>query len=213
MDAMSCWHKNRESQAKPAPRKNARVAAVAAVKAQVMVSRAAPRIAVLVASNLKVSVCATIGIGANLGAAAVQVKQAIAALASLPQTTIRACSSLYASAPVDATGDDYVNAVLRIDTGLSPAMLLSALQALELAAGRERPYQNAPRTLDLDLLLYGDDQINSATLTVPHPRMLQRAFVLLPLLEIDPLAHIPGHGLAQDYLADVATQVIRKMDD
>ena len=105
-----------------------------------------------------------------------------------------------------------MNAVVRIDTALSAQHLLHALQTLELAAGRERPYQNAPRTLDLDLLLYGDDQINSATLTVPHPRMLQRAFVLLPLLEIDPLTHIPGHGLAQDYLADVAAQVIRKID-
>ena len=154
---------------------------------------------------------ATIGIGANLGAAAVQVRQAIAALAGLPQTRIAACSSLYASAPVDATGDDYVNAVVRIDTGLSALQLLQALQEVELAAGRERPYHNAPRTLDLDLLLYGDEQINSATLTVPHPRMLQRAFVLLPLLEIDPHAQIPAHGLAQDYLADVAAQVIHKI--
>ncbi len=157
------------------------------------------------------TVFATIGIGANLGTAALQVTQAIAALAGLPQTTMSACSSLYASAPVDATGDDYVNAVVRIDTALSAQHLLHALQTLELAAGRERPYLNAPRTLDLDLLLYGDEQIDSATLTVPHPRMLQRAFVLLPLLEIDPLAHIPGHGLALDFLADVATQIIHKI--
>ncbi len=157
------------------------------------------------------TVSATIGIGANLGAAAVQVKQAMVALAGLPQTTMNACSSLYASAPVDAIGDDYVNAVVRLDTRLSATMLLAALQALELAAGRERPYQNAPRTLDLDLLLYGDEQIDSAMLTVPHPRMLQRAFVLLPLLEIDPLAQVPGQGPAQAYLADVATQVIRKL--
>ncbi len=181
-----------------------------------MASRAAPQIAARVASNSKVSnsttISATIGIGANLGAAAVQVRQAIAALAGLPQTTMCACSSLYASAPVDATGDDYVNAVMRIDTGLSAQQLLHALQTLELAAGRERPYLNAPRTLDLDLLLYGDEQIDSATLTVPHPRMLQRAFVLLPLLEIDPLAQIPGHGMAQDYLANVTAQVIRKID-
>lgn len=161
--------------------------------------------------SASLTVSATIGIGANLGAASVQVKQAIAALAGLPQTTMSACSSLYASAPVDAIGDDYVNAVVRINTGLLPAMLLTALQELELAAGRQRPYQNAPRTLDLDLLLYGEEKIDSPTLTVPHPRMLQRAFVLLPLLEIDPLAQIPGHGPAQDYLADVAAQVIRML--
>ena len=157
------------------------------------------------------TVCAYIGIGANLGAAALQVRQAIAALGNLPHTRLSGCSSLYASAPLDAGGDDYVNAVARIDTGLAAQDLLLALQALEMAAGRARPYFNAPRTLDLDLLLYGEEKIDSAMLTVPHPRMLQRAFVLVPLLEIDPLAEVPEHGPAQDCLPALAAQVIRKI--
>ncbi|MEI7515411.1 MAG: 2-amino-4-hydroxy-6-hydroxymethyldihydropteridine diphosphokinase [Betaproteobacteria bacterium] len=132
------------------------------------------------------SVVATIGLGANLGDAAATVQVAIASIGALAQTQLLRASSLYRSAPVDSSGPDYVNAVVQVRTALSAPALLATLQTIELAAGRERPYRNAPRTLDLDLLLYGDAHISSPALTVPHPRMQQRAFVLLPLAEIAP---------------------------
>lgn len=154
------------------------------------------------------TVAAYVGIGANLGDAAVSVKQAMTALSTLPQTELTAVSSLYASAPVDAGGDDYVNAVVRISTHLGADTLLQALQKIEQDFGRERSVRNAPRTLDLDLLLYGQAEIASATLEVPHPRMTARAFVLLPLLELDPVISIPGKGAAASYLAGVADQII-----
>ena len=103
---------------------------------------------------------------------------------ALPQTQLLHQSSLYRTAPVDSTGPDYINAVVEISTRLAPHALLAQLQALEHSAGRVRPYRNAPRTLDLDILLYGDQVLNTATLQVPHPRMMQRAFVLVPLAEI-----------------------------
>lgn len=154
---------------------------------------------------------AKIGIGANLGDARHTVSLAIARLAQLPQTSLTAQSSLYQTAPVDAEGDDYVNAVVEIHTALTAASLLLSLQELELAFGRERPYRHAPRTLDLDLLLYGDQQIETDTLTVPHPRMTERAFVLLPLLQIDPLVDIPGKGPAHQFADAVAAQAIQQI--
>ncbi|MES2047177.1 MAG: 2-amino-4-hydroxy-6-hydroxymethyldihydropteridine diphosphokinase [Pseudomonadota bacterium] len=156
-------------------------------------------------------VSAKIGIGANLGDARDTVLQAIQRLAQLPETALTKQSSLYRSAPFEAAGDDYVNAVVEIHTELGALPLLHYLQELELAFGRERPYRNAPRTLDLDLLLYGDEQINNDNLTVPHPRITERAFVLLPLLQIDPLVEIPGLGKAQEFSAAVAAQVIQKI--
>ncbi len=155
---------------------------------------------------------AKIGIGANLGDARHTVTLAIARLAQLPQTRLTAQSSLFRTAPLDATGDDYVNAVIAIDTGLDAFALLQSLQELELAFGRERPYRNAPRTLDLDLLLYGNEQIDSERLSVPHPRMTERAFVLLPLLQIDPFIDIPGKGAAHQFAGLVADQIIQKME-
>lgn len=131
-------------------------------------------------------VVVTIGLGANLGDASATLQATIAAIAELAQTQLLRASSLYRSAPVDSSGPDYVNAVVQVRTTLSAPALLAELQTIELAAGRERPYRNAPRTLDLDVLLYGHAQISSRTLTVPHPRMQQRAFVLLPLSEIAP---------------------------
>ena len=131
-------------------------------------------------------VTAYIALGANLGDARLAVLTAMGAIAKLPQTQLVRHSSLYRSAPVDAGGPDFINAVAEVRTALSAVDLLRQLQALELAAGRERPYRNAPRTLDLDLLLYGEGRIDSPALTVPHPRMGERAFVLLPLAEIDP---------------------------
>ena len=129
---------------------------------------------------------AWIGLGANLGDARAALAGAVQAMGRLAGTQVLRVSSLYRSAPVDATGPDYLNAVAELRTTLAPQALLQALQVLELAAGRERPYRNAPRTLDLDLLLYGTLRLDSAELTVPHPRMGERAFVLLPLAELAP---------------------------
>lgn len=152
---------------------------------------------------------AYIGIGANLGEARASVTQAIAHLAQLPQTTLRRHSQLYRSAPLDAAGDDYVNAVAELGTRLGPHALLNALHLIEQEYGRQRPYRNAPRTLDLDLLLYGESIIADAQLSVPHPRLTERAFVLLPLLEIAPAIIIPGRGAAQAWRAAVAAQRIQ----
>lgn len=151
---------------------------------------------------------AWVGIGANLGDARANVLDALARLARLAGSTLLHTSSLYRTAPIDSGGDDYINAVACLDTTLAPHALLAALQDIEQAHGRERPYHNAPRTLDLDLLLYGDDTIASPSLTVPHPRMHERAFVLQPLLEIAPDIVIPGHGPARHFAALVAGQTI-----
>ena len=129
---------------------------------------------------------AYVAIGANLGDAQATVRQAMDDLATLPHTRLAARSSLYRSAPFEAQGPDFVNAVVELRTGLAPLSLLAELQRLEAEAGRERPYRNAPRTLDLDLLLHGDTAMQSAVLTLPHPRIGERAFVLLPLAEIAP---------------------------
>ena len=150
-------------------------------------------------------VTAYIGLGANLGDAPQTVRAAIEAIAGLSGTTVTQCSSLYRSAPVDARGPDYVNAVIEIRTAFTAPELLAQLQRIERGAGRTRPYPNAPRTLDLDLLLFGSASISSAQLTVPHLRMQQRAFVLLPLAEIAPQAVLP------EALAAVASQVIGRM--
>lgn len=151
---------------------------------------------------------AYIGIGGNLGDARATVLDALQRLMQLPQTQLVAQSSLYRTAPIDAGGDDYVNAVAQLHTTLTPHDLLAALQDVEQAHGRQRPYRNAPRTLDLDILLYGDHLINDDTLCVPHPRMTARAFVLVPLLEIAPDILIPGAGAAQTLRAAVADQAI-----
>ena len=140
------------------------------------------------------TVTAYVALGANLGDAATALRQAVKALDRLPLTRVRKASSLYQTAPLDtdsgteahAPGADYVNAVVALETGLNAPALLDQLQQLELRAGRDRPFRNSPRTLDLDLLLYGSARIESARLTVPHPRMLLRAFVLVPLAEIAP---------------------------
>ncbi len=155
---------------------------------------------------------ASIGIGANLGDARANVEQAIAAIAGLPGCLLVRRSSLYRSAPIDAGGDDYVNAVVQASTHLAPQDLLQQLMQLELGFGRERAYRNAPRTLDLDLLLVGDIVLHSELLTLPHPRMHLRAFVLAPLLEIDPAVVIPGIGPASAMLDGTAGQQIEKLD-
>ena len=151
-----------------------------------------------------------IGLGANLGDLALTLRQALNALNVLPDTQAVAVSSAYRSAPVDAGGPDYLNAVAAFDTALPPAELLHALQVIERAHGRERPFAHAPRTLDLDLLLYGDLSLAGIDLTVPHPRLQQRAFVLLPLLEIAPALVVPGLGPLAAYLPQVADQRITR---
>jgi 2-amino-4-hydroxy-6-hydroxymethyldihydropteridine diphosphokinase len=154
---------------------------------------------------------AYVGIGANLGDARANVADALVRLGALPGTTLVRASSCYRTAPVDSSGDDYINAVACIDTALDAHALLDALLAIELAHGRERPYRNAPRTLDLDLLLYGADVIDTPALSVPHPRMHERAFVLAPLAEIAPALTIPGHGRVAALLPTVADQAIEKL--
>lgn len=135
---------------------------------------------------LRDPVRAYIGLGANLGDPAAALRGALDGLAHLPATRLIRASNLYGSKPVDSSGPDYVNAVAEISTCLSAPALLAALQKQELGAGRERPYRNAPRTLDLDILLFGSARINSPELLVPHPRMIERAFVLMPLAELAP---------------------------
>ena len=132
------------------------------------------------------SVVATVGLGANLGNPLAALAGAIASIAALDGVKLVAQSAFYRSAPIDSSGPDYVNAVVQLQTNLIAPELLAQLQTIEQGAGRERPYRNAPRTLDLDILLFGDASIQSESLTVPHPRMWQRAFVLLPLAEIAP---------------------------
>ena len=158
------------------------------------------------------TVTAYIGLGANLGDARATVEAALKEIDALPGTRVGARSSLFRSAPVDAGGDDYVNAVARIETTLDATQLLARLREIEQAHGRIRIGTgigyNAPRTLDLDLLLYGREKIATAELTVPHPRMTQRAFVLIPLLQIAPQIDIPGKGPAHGFVPDVAGQAI-----
>lgn len=154
---------------------------------------------------------AFVGLGANLGDARATLQSALMALAALPNTTLRERSSIYLSAPIDASGPDYLNAVVWLETRLGPHELLADLQRIELAHGRERPYPNAPRTLDLDLLLYGAQRIQSATLTVPHPRLHERAFVVRPLAEIAPDWPVPGMGRVHELLARVADQQADKL--
>jgi 2-amino-4-hydroxy-6-hydroxymethyldihydropteridine diphosphokinase len=156
---------------------------------------------------------AYIGIGSNLGNALQNVGEAIDILRDLPDTRLDRLSSLYRTAPIDATGDDYVNAVARLITGLSPDNLLHALWNIENRLGRERPYRNAPRTLDLDILLYNADQINTRQLTIPHPRMAERAFVLVPLAEIDPNVEIPGKEKLSVLLNRLKDQRIDLLDN
>jgi 2-amino-4-hydroxy-6-hydroxymethyldihydropteridine diphosphokinase len=148
---------------------------------------------------------AFVAIGANLGDARDTVLRAMDDLDRLPRTRVSARSSLYRSAPVDAGGPDFVNAVVALETGLDPHALLAELQRLEAGAGRERPYRNAPRTLDLDLLRHGDAVLDTPQLSLPHPRIAERAFVLLPLAEIAP------EQVTSQQLAQVADQRIERL--
>ena len=154
---------------------------------------------------------AYVGLGANLGDAAAALDDALRRLAALPHTQVTGRSSTYRTAPVDADGPDYLNAVAALATGLAPADLLAALHGIEAAHGRERPYRNAPRTLDLDLLLHGDARVAAPSLVLPHPRLHLRAFVLVPLLELDPACDVPGLGPARDLLRHLPDQRIERL--
>ena len=154
-----------------------------------------------------------VGLGANLGAAAASVRAALTQLGGLPETSLVAASALYCSAPFEAAGPDYVNAVAELRSTLEPADLLTQLQGLEQRFGRQRPHRNAPRTLDLDLLFYGVRQIAGPLLTLPHPRAHQRAFVLAPLVALAPDWRLPDGRTAAQALAalgaDPAQRVAR----
>lgn len=168
----------------------------------------------LVVDPMADKVTAFVALGSNLQQPRVQVRRGFDELAALPQTRLIACSSLYTSAPVGyADQPDFVNAVAAIETTLRPREVLETLLAIELKHGRQRSLPNGPRTLDMDLLMYGELQYHEAGLTIPHPRMHERAFVLLPLIEIAPDCIIPGRGLARDWLARCGDQRLRKLTD
>jgi 2-amino-4-hydroxy-6-hydroxymethyldihydropteridine diphosphokinase len=155
---------------------------------------------------------AYVGIGSNLDEPENQVEQALLELDRLPHSRLVGRSSLYRSAPVGFAGQpDFVNAVARLETGLAVERLLSDLQDIESRHGRTRSFPNAPRTLDLDLLLFEKLQLRTPRLTVPHPRMHERAFVLKPLVEISPELSIPGLGPAKDFLKKVENQTVEKL--
>jgi len=156
---------------------------------------------------------AYIGLGANLDSPARQLKAALEALAAMPALEVVACSSLYASSPVGVIEQpDFINAVALIETPHSPHELLAVLLEAERAAGRVRKERFGPRTLDIDILLFDDLQLDDPALTVPHPRMHERAFVLKPLLELAPDVLIPGRGPAVKWLETVADQRCERHD-
>ena len=157
-----------------------------------------------------------IGLGANLGDARATLAWAVQQLAAHPAVHVERVSSLYRTRPVGAEGPDYLNAVALLTTPLQPEPLLSLLQSLEQQAGRERPYRNAPRTLDLDLLLYGQRVLNTDMLTLPHPRLHQRRFVLEPLAEVAPLLRVPGQASTSSLCAglrdEAEDQVVERVE-
>jgi 2-amino-4-hydroxy-6-hydroxymethyldihydropteridine diphosphokinase len=157
------------------------------------------------------TVLAYIGVGANLGFAEDAVLNALADLSHLPDSEFIAASSLYRSAPIDAEGPDFINAVAAVETALSAGELLATLLAIELRYGRVRTTRNAPRTLDLDLLLYGSATVRQQELVVPHPRLAERAFVLMPLLELDAEIVIPGQGSARALLERLPDQDVARL--
>jgi 2-amino-4-hydroxy-6-hydroxymethyldihydropteridine diphosphokinase len=156
-----------------------------------------------------------IGIGSNLDDPVARVRAGLAALRGIPASTLVACSCLYRTMPIGITDQpEFINAAAVLDTPLAPAMLLQELLAIERTAGRRRgPVQGGPRTLDLDLLLYGDLEMRSADVTIPHPRMHERAFVLAPLFEIAPTLRIPGKGAVSMLLGRCETQSVFRLTD
>lgn len=156
---------------------------------------------------------AWIGLGANLGDRFDTLAQVVSVFKQHAEIQLLKGSSFYRSAPVDATGPDYINAVISVHTALAPKALLHELQKIEHSFGRTRPYRNAPRTLDIDILLYEGVETSDEELTLPHPRMHERAFVLQPLFEIAPELVIPHHGAIKGLLAAVSDQAIVRLAD
>jgi len=159
------------------------------------------------------TVTAYIGLGANLGEPAEQVRAGLHALERLRDTRLAAVSSLYRTAPIGYLDQpDFINAVARLETTLDARALLDALLDIEREHGRVREFANAPRTLDLDLLLYGDETVTETGLTIPHPRMHERAFVMVPLSEIAPDALVSGRGRARDLVKTLDTTAVVKLE-
>lgn len=153
---------------------------------------------------LREPVVAYVALGSNLDDPRAQVERGFEELAALPRTAVRARSRLYRTPPWGVVDQpDFVNAAARIETALAPRELLDALHAIEARAGRVRGVRNGPRTLDMDLLLYGNQILREAGLVIPHPRLHQRAFVLLPLADIAADIEVPGQGRVRDLLARV----------
>lgn len=160
---------------------------------------------------------AYIGLGANEGDVIATLNAAVEALRTLQQCEFVAVSPFYRSAPVDAEGPDYTNAVVALDTAMEPYALLLALLDIELRLGRRRRGADAQiksaRRVDLDLLLHGPLLMRSTPLTLPHPRMHERAFVLRPLLDLAPEIELPGHGPAARLLGTLLHQRVERIDD
>jgi 2-amino-4-hydroxy-6-hydroxymethyldihydropteridine diphosphokinase len=155
-----------------------------------------------------------VAIGANLKRPEEQVRAGFEELAMLPETRLAAVSSLYRSAAVGYLDQpDFVNAVAGIETALAPRALLDVLLEIERRYGRVREFPNAPRTLDLDIVLYGEAQVNERGLSIPHPRLHERAFVLVPLAEIAPEALVPGRGRVRDLLQGVDAASLEKIEE
>ena len=158
-------------------------------------------------------VTAFIALGSNLADPVAQVRSALRELAALPGTRLVRSSSLYRNPPAGGLEQpDYINAVAQVETPIGPRGLLDRLLEIERAHGRVRDYPNSPRTLDLDVALYGEQVVREPGLVIPHPRMLERAFVLVPLAEIAPGAQVPGHGRAADLAAKLDASGLVKLE-
>ena len=156
---------------------------------------------------------AYVALGANLGDPLKALPEVIDVIGAVEGIKVTGRSRFYSTAPIDSSGPDYTNAVIRIETTIEPEALLQTLLAIEKDFGRQRPVgiHNAPRTMDLDLLLYGDVEMASQTLILPHPRLHERAFVLVPLADIDETVEIARKGRVKDLLPTVADQMIRPL--
>lgn len=158
---------------------------------------------------------AYVGLGSNLDSPVEQIRSGMAALRELPDSHVLKCSSLYQTAPIGVTAQpDFINAACALDTALTPHALMRRLLAIEHAHGRRRgPQPGAARTLDLDILLYEDMELESPEVTLPHPRLHERAFALYPLFEIAPTVHVPGHGPIAELLRGCSEQRVTRLND
>jgi 2-amino-4-hydroxy-6-hydroxymethyldihydropteridine diphosphokinase len=163
-------------------------------------------------ASCSATVTAFVALGSNIDEPEQQIGRGLSEIGALPETRIARVSSLYRSAPVGYRDQpDFLNAVAAVETGLAPRALLDHLLAIERAHGRVRDFPNAPRTLDLDIILYGERALQEPDLAIPHPRMHERAFVIVPLVEIAPDATVPGRGRASDLLPGVDTASVARL--